>query len=935
MNPTTSPYWRRKINALLHDTPDKATDIRDHENRAAQIKAIFQFDPTESFDKAADWNASAADRLPFPPPAKITQPLLEIQDLPHPLGGASLPNIPFKTSTEALEITQKSHPFLLDSDDPRAAFICIWRFWRNWATSLDPRFTRLPADTRIPDHTIWNHLNVTTAFQGSLATKEQKIAHPGTDLQPRLLLFSIGPVQDFIAAARSTRDLWSGSYLLSYLVSHALGKISHEIGPEHLIFPNLLDQPLIDLQLKDSLFSQLSFSGKPIWDSLGYSSANLSKLLTPSLPNRFMALLPACHPESGVSIDSYSEELAESVRQELRKIAGSIRDFLEDHRDASVCTFRPDVFDAQVDRMLEIQWQTLPIPKTLDELYQTADSLLPEDDKRKEDKPKGDKEDHYTPRAAIDAILAMVKIPACKPQYEPLKPETGWCLLNALIAFLHDGVKSTRHFDAWREGRWQSGKDFNKDALNGKEEAVLSVVGNEAAVKSYFARIPDLSQGTFKPGELLGASSLIKRLWHHTFLPEKIGISPQQLRAGHPMPNTHAIAKAQPFDDSDESDAAAERDHGDKYFAILALDGDEMGKWVSGSKTPRNGELLSPKAKAFYQQHAPDFVAAPRAVTPSWHLQFAEALGNFSFHAVQRIVESFDGRLLYAGGDDVLAMLPAKDALRCARALRAAFRGEETALNALKGKLTGVGKRRKSDRISPLFNLERDGFLQLHQKSGSTDGLISDPVKFPAIVPGPRTDVSVGIAIAHFKSPLQDVVRAAQAAEKRAKRSPDDGGFGRGAVALSIFKRSGEILEWGTRWSQHDPNGHPTSDETVGYRLFHTVADALLTGQLNTRFPHKLETLLAPYASQSISDLPGFESEFPEILCRELDHCLNHNEGGEMDTADRQLFLDYWQELEGLGFSSRLTRLINLLRAATWSVRGSEKPSSPAEHATA
>ncbi|NLT70152.1 MAG: type III-B CRISPR-associated protein Cas10/Cmr2, partial [Verrucomicrobiaceae bacterium] len=213
MNTDTARYWRAKLNALLHDTPDKATDIRSHEERAAQIKAIFQFDLAEHFDKSSDWRASAADRLPFPDPAtsKLIQPLEEIPQFPHPLGGAALPNVPFKTASEALEVSQKSHPFLLNNEDARAAFLCIWRFWRNWACSVDPRFTRLPADTRIPDHTIWNHLNVTTAFQGALPAKENQSdpAHA-----PRLLLFSIGPVQDFIAAARSTRDLWSGSYLL-------------------------------------------------------------------------------------------------------------------------------------------------------------------------------------------------------------------------------------------------------------------------------------------------------------------------------------------------------------------------------------------------------------------------------------------------------------------------------------------------------------------------------------------------------------------------------------------------------------------------------------------------------------------------------------------------------------------------------------------------
>src|SRR5690606_14052540 len=99
---------------------------------------------------------------------------------------------------------------------------------------------------------------------------------------------------------------------------------------------------------------------------------------------------------------------------------------------------------------------------------------------------------------------------------------------------------------------------------------------------------------------------------------------------------------------------------------------------------------------------APTFLQAPRSVTPSWHLQFAEALGNFSFHAVQSIVEAFDGRLIYAGGDDVLAMLPAQDALSCARALRAAFRGEKEELNALRGFLRET-ERPANPTVTPLY----------------------------------------------------------------------------------------------------------------------------------------------------------------------------------------------------------------------------------------
>lgn len=50
-----------------------------------------------------------------------------------------------------------------------------------------------------------------------------------------LLAISVGPVQEFIAAARRTRDLWFGSYLLSE-ISRAVAKaVEHEGG--RLIFP--------------------------------------------------------------------------------------------------------------------------------------------------------------------------------------------------------------------------------------------------------------------------------------------------------------------------------------------------------------------------------------------------------------------------------------------------------------------------------------------------------------------------------------------------------------------------------------------------------------------------------------------------------------------------------------------------------------------------
>src|SRR5437667_259643 len=52
-----------------------------------------------------------------------------------------------------------------------------------------------------------------------------------------LLSISIGPVQDFIATARRSRDLWFGSWLLSELSKAAAHEIVKLQKNESLIFP--------------------------------------------------------------------------------------------------------------------------------------------------------------------------------------------------------------------------------------------------------------------------------------------------------------------------------------------------------------------------------------------------------------------------------------------------------------------------------------------------------------------------------------------------------------------------------------------------------------------------------------------------------------------------------------------------------------------------
>ena len=55
-----------------------------------------------------------------------------------------------------------------------------------------------------------------------------------------LLIVTLGPVQDFIAAARRSRDLWFGSWLLSELAKATARSMAEQCGLDALVFPGVV-----------------------------------------------------------------------------------------------------------------------------------------------------------------------------------------------------------------------------------------------------------------------------------------------------------------------------------------------------------------------------------------------------------------------------------------------------------------------------------------------------------------------------------------------------------------------------------------------------------------------------------------------------------------------------------------------------------------------
>jgi CRISPR-associated protein Cmr2 len=156
-------------------------------------------------------------------------------------------------------------------DSPRDRFLAVWRLLPDKLAPDLSWSALLPADTRIPDHTTWHHLDITAGLKVALSG-----AHGAA-----FLSFALGPVQSFIESARSVRDLWSGSMILSWLTFQAMLPIVEQLGPTAVIYPSLRDIPLLDLWLHDRT---------AVGRKITLPDAPLRRV--PCLPNRFLAVVP-------------------------------------------------------------------------------------------------------------------------------------------------------------------------------------------------------------------------------------------------------------------------------------------------------------------------------------------------------------------------------------------------------------------------------------------------------------------------------------------------------------------------------------------------------------------------------------------------------------------------------------------------------------------
>lgn len=938
---TTDKHWKVKVLAFTHDPPEKPLILlrgKGHEaGTVARLREYFnrQLDPSrEELDalqdcvKKGDWWASAADRPSLPKGLVGGVTFTQNPRLIHPLSGnpIDLKSLQMDIPVEAVEAVSLDHleSLIVEENgrvDWKKTFLSLWRFGPcRPAKDLGSFWGQLPADTRSPDHTIWEHLSLTSAFAGALAADANE--------EPALFLMSFGPVQGFIAQARSVSDLWAGSHFLSRMVWAALEEVCDRYGPDAVLFPNLHGVAMVDLWLYGVLgepymhlwSSPQEKSGEPEWKT---RETDANPLFAAALPNRFVALVPAS------AARDLAGEIENKVRRWTREKAGeALRELAEragvDHEDDAA---------RQLERQLkdfpEISWAV--VPWRLGGKESLDDGALRELLKLMGAAP------HYMPEDVERMLKSDLKLNGIS-FYQP-NPGVAYPGLYELLERIHSAAKSVRTFsggieEGYRctlcgEREWLAHRRDGDDAVSG----IFTPPGQRKG--TLWTLLRDKNPSLAKEGEHLCGWCALKRAWPRLFvqeIKERAGmgkepgrfvlsthavavstslwrwaqtqpgngfLNPEGTQAlsalvkkleglvkdhsearpvvlpaklygklrhmGLPQETIEAIKRVPALLDAVEGDDARQKAlrafkdgfgvMPETYYALVLMDGDHMGKWLSaGGERPTLGQRFHENTRAELKRYdvLKDYLDTPRPASPAWHQAISGALNAFALHVSRRIVEDlFMGKLIYAGGDDLLAMVAVHDLPAMMFALRCAFSGQLPA------------------------GMDDDSFWR---KLETTPGLLKFGRGYALVqgagrrelfrLMGEKATASMGAVIAHHQAPLARVLAQLRAAERKAKNEG-----GRDAFCLSVCKRSGGTAHLVGRWNV--AQGWRGSDMGLLLDLRNLIARdvsrrvAYELAEVFQNAPPRAEALAAIMAYQFRRKAKGKEPE-AEDLARDL-----------------------------------------------------------------
>jgi len=860
--------WQTKLAARIHDPAEKALvllrDPAGHEGGSivgigkalgfethwfsrrdgSRIEKLNLPSDMERIVKRADHWAAAADRAQFPKDenerfvswAQVR--FAKEGQIIHPLSGERYQVEEISQDVLAEHIKSASenlfkkliHTAQDGTPSHRPSALAFWRFGPELGGELKGighLWNLLPADTRTPDHTIWQHLDLASALAGSMSTGSR----------PALLTVSIGPVQDFIAAGRSTSDLWAGSHFLSTLAWQAMQVIAHDYGPDAILFPQLRGVPVVDLWLIEQGVRRELFE-EADWND---TATDYNPLFAAALPNKFVALVPE---NQGAALARRIEAtLRDWVQVEARMMLDRVLEKIGEQPNNQHCYTQ---LPSQLHGFPEVHWSLVPwLPEN--EIEAALQPYYPENGKRP----------GLFGMDAWDTLTA------------PIEPQQGWRFWEpndgTLYPAMHDAAervlsaaKSARPFGQIEQKGYRDSLTGEYEWLTLEEGQLLAEGSPRQRTDTLWARVakvrPAWAKGDpdGKKAEHLSAFGLIKRLWpdHYSAWLRNQGVgadvsryvvsthamalapSLEQLMRHGPkdseafgklveraanldrpalprslmraelrgkdwwetatkLPSLIEEARERAADTNEEAQVDAdlrliERAIGrsaERYYGLILMDGDRLGSWLSGDNTLTFAKAFHSKIEAglegYDDKKLKHYLTCARPVSPARHMAISSALNGFALDLVRYAVEDAClGKVLYAGGDDVMAMVSVRDLPKALWLLRVAYSG-------------GMADGQSLGTFKHDLQLNR-GFVRWKDRLYQ--------------VMGEKATASAGAVIAHHQAPLGAVLRELREAEKRAKSyrrpGPDGKTIDRDAFHITIIKRSGGALNLSAEWGE-------------------------------------------------------------------------------------------------------------------------------------
>lgn len=226
------------------------------------------------------------------------------------------------------------------------------------------------------------------------------------------------------------------------------------------------------------------------------------------------------------------------------------------------------------------------------------------------------------------------------------------------------------------------------------------------------------------------------------------------------------------------------------WWVIVLGDGDGMGSYISGEELHAYRRYISANAidksnldKVTHQTER-DYLASllkktQKRMGPATHIGLNRALLDFSNRLVPYLTEKrYCGRVIYSGGDDVMAVLPLEDLPGYLRSLRAAWSGKADPYKAVDPKTHD----------DPVLHFEESGgYWRPIFRDGQRSSVLPDR---PHFTMGKDATMSLGIVIANKAVPLPTVLEHLWDAEKTAKAMP-----GKDGLCFRVIYGGGNTLE--------------------------------------------------------------------------------------------------------------------------------------------